>query len=244
MAQSQSQLCLLYEKLERGMNERKLLINKNKSKCMVFNKRSSNMVDENVEICNNTFEVVKKYKYLGHMIQNNLSDLEDVEFRLNAFYAKFNWLFRNFKNVSVDVFYFLFKSFCVPDYGLPLWNIGEIINRQIFKTFEMAFSRSLKRMLGVPLSTSNHAVAEIFDQLLFIHYVTVVQTRYFKRVFNSNNPLISISSFTLRNGFLFQNLFQRLNNSYNVGFSMHTLDILRARVGWVQRHEPTTGQLL
>ena len=108
----------------------------------------------------------------------------------------------------------------------------------------MAFSRSLKRMLGVPLSTSNHAVAEIFDQLLFIHYVTVVQTRYFKRVFNSNNPLISISSFTLRNGFLFQNLFQRLNNSYNVGFSMHTLDILRARVGWVQRHEPTTGQLL
>ena len=226
------------------MSERKLLINKNKSKCMVFDKCSCSKMEENVELCNKTFEVVEKYKYLGHIIRNNLSDLEDVEYRLNAFYAKFNWLFRNFKNVSIDVFYFLFKSFCVPDYGLPLWNLGEIVKKQIFKTFEMAFSKSLKRMLGVPISTSNHAVAEIFNQLLFSHYVTMVQTRYFKRVFKSNNPLISISSFTLRNGYLFETLFRRLDGNYDVNFSRHTLDILKARIQWVQRHEPTTGQVL
>ena len=90
-----------------------------------------------------------------------------MEYRLNAFYAKFNWLFRNFKNVSIDVLYFLFKSFCVPDYGLPLWNIGEIVKRQIFKALETAFSRSLKRMLGVSLSTSIHAVVEIFKGHFF-----------------------------------------------------------------------------
>ena len=125
-----------------------------------------------------------------------------------------------------------------------LWNLGEIVKKQIFKTFEMAFSKSLKRMLGVPISTSNHAVAEIFNQLLFSHYVTMVQTRYFKRVFKSNNPLISISSFTLRNGYLFETLFRRLDGNYDVNFSRHTLDILKARIQWVQRHEPTTGQVL
>ena len=244
LARSRSQLGRLYKILEKGMNERKLLINKNKSKCIVFDKCSGNIMEDNIEICDTMFEVVKKYKYLGHIIQNNLLDLEDVEYRLNAFYGKFNWLFRNFKNVSIDVFYFLFKSFCVPDYGLPLWNLGEIVKRQIFKTFEVAFSKSLKRMLGVPLSTSSHAVADIFNQLLFIHYVTVVQTRYFKRVFCSNTPLIRISSFTLGNGYLYKSLFKRLNDNYDVNFSMHSLDILKARVEWVQRHEPMTGQIL
>ena len=244
LARSKSQLGRLYKILEKGMNERKLLINKNKSKCIVFDKCSGNIMEDNIEICDTMFEVVKKYKYLGHIIQNNLLDLEDVEYRLNAFYGKFNWLFRNFKNVSIDVFYFLFKSFCVPDYGLPLWNLGEIVKRQIFKTFEVAFSKSLKRMLGVPLSTSSHAVADIFNQLLFIHYVTVVQTRYFKRVFCSINPLIRISSFTLGNGYLYKSLFKRLNDNYDVNFSMHSLDILKARVEWVQRHEPMTGQIL
>ena len=239
---SQCKLEQLYTILNIRMGERKLLINKKKSKCMVFKKRSNHVTEEGVEICSNTFEVVKKYRYLGHIIQDNLADIEDVGFRLNSFYAKFNWLFRSFKNVSIDVFYFLFKSFCVPDYGLPLWNIGEVVNRRIFKTFEIAFSNALKKMLGVPISTSNHAVAEIFIQLLFIHYVTLVQTRFYKRIFKSKNALIQSSRLILMNGYLFGMLRKRLDEIYSVEFFAHTLDILKARIEWIQRHEPVTGQ--
>ena len=62
LANSQCQLAQLYKILEIRMGERKLLINKNKSKCMIFTKRSSSVMEECVEICSNTFEVVKKYR--------------------------------------------------------------------------------------------------------------------------------------------------------------------------------------
>ena len=189
-------------------------------------------------------KVVMKYKYLGHILQYNLEDLEDIEFRLNSFYAKFNWLFRSFENVSIEVFYFLFKSFCMPDYGLGLWNIGEILKRHIFKTFEVAFSNALKKMLGVSVSTSSHAVAEIFSQLLFNHYIIFTQSRFFKRVFNSGNVILRICNMTLISGHLYKMLFMKLSEVYGVSFSRNTLDILKARIHWIQRHEPNAGHII
>ncbi|MEL6164810.1 MAG: hypothetical protein AAFR37_13965, partial [Cyanobacteria bacterium J06628_3] len=48
-----------------------------------------------------TIENVSNFKYLGHIIERNLSDSKDIERVLNQFYAKFNSTFRNFKNVSI-----------------------------------------------------------------------------------------------------------------------------------------------
>ena len=93
LANSQSQPNQLYKILEIRMGERKLIINKNKSQSMIFKKRSSTVQEDNVTLSNDTFKVVMKYKYLGHILQYNLEDLEDIEFRLNSFYAQFNWLF-------------------------------------------------------------------------------------------------------------------------------------------------------
>ena len=182
-------------------------------------------------------------KYIvGHIVQNNLSDVQDVEFRLNSFYNKFNWVFRSFKNVSIDVFQFLFKSFCLPDYGLSLWNLGDITKKQIFKTFGVAFSNAHKKMLGVPISSSSNAVMEVFNQFLFVHLVTFVQLRYFKRIFNSNNVLLKATNFNIRNGQLFKMLIRRLQDVYGVRMLTNDVDVLRARIQWVQNHEPHTGQ--
>ena len=104
LASSKEQLDKLYRVLEQRIGERKLLINKTKSKCLIFTNQSSNVTATDVILGNDIFEVVKEYKYLGHNLQDNLSDVKDVEFRLNSFYFKFYWLFRNFKNISIDVF--------------------------------------------------------------------------------------------------------------------------------------------
>ncbi|MEL6988309.1 MAG: hypothetical protein AAGK97_10810, partial [Bacteroidota bacterium] len=208
-----------------GIFEYKLEINKSKSKCIIFNRRERTN-ETTITLDEDTFEIVEQYRYLGHIIQYNLSDISDVQLRLNSFYAKFNWLFRNFRNTSIDVFYFLFRAFCTPEYGLSLWNLEEIHNKRIFRTFEVAFHNALKKILGVSISTSNHAVADIFNQLLLIHYITLIQIRYYKRIFKSNNVIIKSSLNALKQGCFHRTLYDRMQDKYGCDLRENGMDIL------------------
>ena len=240
---TQEHLEILYRILSIGMSDRKLCINKSKTKCMIFQRnRNRQNNDNNIRLLEDNFDIVSQYKYLGHVMQENLSDINDVNIRLNSFYGKFNWVLRNFRNVTVEVLYFLFGSFCLPDYGLPLWNLGELNNKLAFKTFTVAFSNALKKILGVPFSTSSRGVAEVFNQLLFYPYVTFVQIRYFKRIFNSPNPFIKKLKFHIKNAYLYRAVSENVKENYNCDILCNDLDVLQPRLFFVQNHEPRTGR--
>ena len=119
--------------------------------------------------------------------------------------------------------------------------MDEIVNMRSFKTFNVAFSNSLKNILNVPMSSSSHAVAAVFNQLLFHHYVNFIQIRYFKRIFRSCNPVLKILRFDMKNGYLYRSVSKRVNNLYNCDIILNDVDALRSRVYWVQNHEPRTG---
>ena len=87
---------------------------------------------------------------------------------------------------------FLFNTFCLPDYGIPLWERNKTFRSTIYKTFEVAYHKSLKRILGVPTYTSNHYVAETCNQFLFKHYIAFSQARFYKRLTVSTNPLLKL----------------------------------------------------
>ena len=86
-------LSYLYSFLKKSIENLKLLINNNKSKCMIF--RSGRLYQSHnfMILDGDQFEVVKNYKYLGHYINWNLDDEEDIKCRLNGFYGKFNSLY-------------------------------------------------------------------------------------------------------------------------------------------------------
>lgn len=115
---------------------------------MIFSSKL-NEPTESIELDGDVLQVVKSYKYLGHMINFNFKDNDDVHFRLNNFYASFNTVFRNFKSLDKQSLLFLFNAYCLPDYGLNLWNNDRTFNSQIFKTFEIAFNKALKRVCEV-----------------------------------------------------------------------------------------------
>ena len=104
LANTREQLAILYQLLKAGLRDKQLIINQNKSKVMIFMK--SVYREGNVLLDDDEFEVVSQYKYLGHIIQHNLHDINDAEYRLNNFYGKFHWVFRNFMNTSIDVLLF------------------------------------------------------------------------------------------------------------------------------------------
>ena len=92
----------LYNILENELNNLKLVMNKNKSKCMILSKTVGNDPVREVQLMHDSFEVVSQYMYLGHIIHESLLDDADVKLRLNTFYSQFNSDFRNFDKVSIE----------------------------------------------------------------------------------------------------------------------------------------------
>ena len=243
LANTREQLAKLYQLLKAGLRDKYLIINENKSKCMIFKRAAYKEGNERVLLGRDSFEMVSQYKYLGYIIQHNLQDIQDAEYRLNNFYGKLHWVLRNFKNTSVDVLLFLFDSYCSPEYGIHLWSIKSIVNKQIFKTFEVAYNSAYKKILGATMGTSSHAVANACNVLLFIHHVFFIQMRYFKkRVLQSCNYILKLLSFNIKEGFIFRDLLSAFIDKYECNFTDNEFDSLRARIHWVQRHEPQSGR--
>ena len=95
------------------------------------------------------------------------------------------------------------------------------------------------------MSTSSHAVANACNVLLFIHHVFFIQMRYFKkRVLQSCNHILKLLAFNIKEGFIFRDLLCAFINKYECNFIDNELDTLRARIYWVQRHEPQSGREL
>ena len=68
---------------------------------MIFDSSRFGSDIEVLNVNNDNLECVSVFKYLGHMVERNLDDVRDIACRLNQFYAKFNIVFRKFKNVSL-----------------------------------------------------------------------------------------------------------------------------------------------
>ena len=183
----------LYGRLCCSIQEHKLKINKDKSKCMLFRSSVSRNCPDTIQLSTDVLEVVSHYKYLSHMIESTLSDVKDVELRLNKFYATTNSVIRNFRNTDMDTLLFLFNSYCKPVYGLCLWNNRTTSGKCIFKTFEVAFNNILKRILGVPMYASSHITAERCSQFLLRHHIASLQANYFHRIFKSKNVIIKVN---------------------------------------------------
>ena len=242
IADDKDSLAFLYNKLKDGMENLQLLINKNKSKCMIFERPTSRLDIKELRLGEDILEVVDHYKYLGHVIQNQLMDNLDAKQRLNDFNGRFNNVFRNFKNVSLETLLYLFDAFCLPDYGLCLWNLGTILSKQIFRIFNTSFSNALKRILDVPLCSSSHATANICDHFLLRHHLIHVQARHMKRMICSKNNLLKLCRPYIKSGYICSSLSEIFENKYNVNFFSCDLEILRSRLTWVQRHEESRAQ--
>merc|ERR1711911_474809 len=136
------------------------MINVNKCKCVVFDKSRDGSHISEIILGDHTLESVDNYRYLGHIIERDLRDKKDVEFRTNQFYSRFNSNYRKFKNVTIDTFMYLFNAYCLPDYGLALWNVKNLLGCKTFRVFEVAYHGALKKILGISTMYSNHDTAE------------------------------------------------------------------------------------
>lgn len=236
LAHSKSSMNKIYNSFVQQLKGHNLLINKNKTKCMIISK-SKNLNREYITLANDNLQVVRSYKYLGHIITSNLNDADDVDLRLKSFYASFNTILRDFKGIGLNAFMCLFKSYCSPDYGLSLWH-HNVQTSHIFKTFNVALNRSLKRIINVPTYSSSHEAAEVCDHLLLAHHVALIHARYYHRLIRSNIPIIKCNIHYLQQGYLIPSILNHFTDTYDIDITNTAIDIIKSRINWVQRHEP------
>ena len=67
-----------------------------------------------------TLEVVRKVRYLGHIITDDLCDDDDVQRQCCKLYAQANMLARKFHMCTEDVKVSLFRAYCTPFYTAQL----------------------------------------------------------------------------------------------------------------------------
>ena len=220
------------------LNDLDLLINRNKSKVMVFSTNNSyTKFEPEVTLHNEVFEVVSSYKYLGHIISHNLSDELDIEYRHRGFNLKFITIKRKFFRLPPDIILFLFKSYCNPHYGINLWNLECTLRNVSYKAFQICYSTAVKSIYGFSKYERNHFIFEICNMLLFRHYLVLVQLKYFRKILEQPHGLIYRLFHEIKYGCyinIFNNVFKE---KYDVDIRHNDMDALKSRILYIQRNE-------
>ena len=137
--------------------------------------------------------------------------------------------------MGCDPLNYIFTAYCKPLYGLCLWNHTATVKSIAFKTFDMAYSSSLKRILGVPSLSSNHVTAAILNQLMFRHYISLLKIKFLKRILKSKLCLFRINRIAVNSGHLGTDVHNCMKE-YSVTIDDDN-DVLESRLKWVQNHE-------
>jgi len=106
-----------------------LKFNADKSKYLTFcpSGKRKTVTDVTVfMIGSNLIEEVDKWTHLGHIINNKLTDDDDVIARRNSLVGQINNFLCNFSKLDSSVKNDLFKVYCSSFYGCELWDLNNV----------------------------------------------------------------------------------------------------------------------
>jgi len=99
-----------------------IIFNCNKTVCMTFKARSAkSTATPSLKLGGQYVKSVDQYKYLGIVLDTELSDDKDIQRQLRYQYCAASKLRASFSRCSNTVKNVLFRSFCTPMYASKLW---------------------------------------------------------------------------------------------------------------------------
>ena len=139
----------LLEVCDSFANRHDIMFSTTKSVCMLVQSRGVNRVRSPPEIIlsGEVLEYVHNFKYLGHIITDNLSDNDDIMREVKSLYCRGNLLIRKFKHVGMDIKCALFKAYCFSMYTAALWCN---FTQGILYRLKVCYNSIMRRLAGVP----------------------------------------------------------------------------------------------
>ena len=133
--------------------------------------------------------VCSKAKYLGHVINDQLTDDDDLYRQRRTLYAQANMLGRKFHFCSVDVKANLFRAYCTPLYTSPLW---VKFKKASMHKLQVAYNDCLRILLKKPRWSS---ASEMFCNLGISTFQALrrnLMYRFMCRLNESQNSFIGL----------------------------------------------------
>jgi len=148
-----SGLQILIAKLHQEALVINMTFNYSKTVCMIFKP-----VNSRYAICDifpafyasgQIHSFVTQFKYLGHVIRNDLCDDKDNKREIKTLFTRCNILSSRFKRCSRFV-----KTYCMCLFGSALWTTFTSRTLQLFIS---CFNKCVKRFFGMPSMIVSHA---------------------------------------------------------------------------------------
>ena len=127
------------------------------------------------------------YKYLGHIICNDLNDNNDIIRQCRSIYGKGNSLIRTFYKCSDSVKVTLFNFYCSSLYCAQLWSR---YTQATLRKICVAYHGVFKKLLDFPRSTSNSMLFTFYREPTFQELVRKCIHSFRSRLESSENPVI------------------------------------------------------
>ena len=164
-----------------------IMFNSKKSVVMICKtKDDQKLTFPSFSLAGEVLEVVKKFKYLGHIIRDDLCDDDDVQRQCCKLYGQANMLARKFHMCTDNVKIALFKTYCTPLYTAHLWCRYTSAK---MKKLQVAYNDAFRIFLKLPRWTS---ASEMFVTSNVSTFHAVLRNFMFKfmcRLKESNNVL-------------------------------------------------------
>ena len=97
---------------------------------------------------------ISQFKYLGHIISNDLCDVPDIRRVKRSMYYMTNMLYSTLRHANKGLLIKLFKSYCTHMHGCELQNVN--LNRRSFREMHVAYHRCVKKLINVLIETRSH----------------------------------------------------------------------------------------
>ncbi|KAG7305373.1 hypothetical protein JYU34_009439 [Plutella xylostella] len=143
--------------------------------------------------------VVRSFKYLGHLLNEQLNDEQDMERERRALAVRCNMLARRFARCSREVKITLFKAYCQTFYTCQLW---VNFTKRFYNVLRVQYNDAFRIIMKLPRYCS---ASGMFADARVPDFYAVLRLRsaaFWERIRNSNNRILETISSNLDNGFV------------------------------------------
>lgn len=172
--------------------EHGLTYSKAKSKVLLFNGRSGAPVPvrvPSIKLYDEELQRVTSFKYLGHIVTDDLSDDADLERESRALAVRGNMVARRFARCSSPVKISLFKAFCQSFYASSLW-----VNhtQRAARVLRVQYNNIFRVLLRLPPYCS---ASQMFADARTDGYQAIIRKKvasFLRRVRDSSNGILGM----------------------------------------------------
>ena len=125
-------------------------------------------------------------KHLGNVIGRDATS-KVFEKAIADIYCRTNSIISLFRMVSHDVFYKLFKTFCLHLYGCPLWNISNKLCNKVY----ICWRKCIRRIFKIPYNTHCNLLPIVCQDHNIEYQVHQRIFTFIKNCMKSDNVLIN-----------------------------------------------------